>query len=298
MKRLNLILAALLIAFINTKALELDFNLQLNHKKIQSTNDDRFVSMKNEINNLIQNNVWLKFAVQDYEMVNVNFLVEITDQLANNKYKATFEISSTRPVYNSTYSTNLLSIKDENIEFTYIQGENFDYNENSFVTNMSSVCAYYVYLILGLDADSFKLDSGTEYFKKAENVASHAQSKGGIGWNPSDNSNFNRYKIILDLLNSKNKIYRETIYQYHRKGLDFMHKNSKLGRKNILESLKSLQKISNDQTALLQIFYDTKIDEIVEIFSEADQKEKKELKKIIKKSSPSRLGKLDDIMKK
>lgn len=283
----------LICPFIQSQSL--DFKLDLNYEKIQSSNIERFQSMESEINNFILNREWTDFELKEYERVNINFLLEIVEQLPGNKYKANLEISATRPVYMSSYYSSLFKFKDDNIEFKYIQGDNFDFNENAFVNDLSSVCAYYINIILGLDADSFQLESGENYYRKAEKAYSNAQISGNSGWSQSEASFFSRHKLIFDLLNIKNKPFKSAFYNYHRKALDYMHKNTNLARKNILNALVELEKIAGDQTALVQIFYDTKIEELLNIFKEANEKEKEKLKLTIKKSSPARLRKLEEI---
>jgi hypothetical protein len=186
----------------------------------------------------------------------------------SNNFEATIQVQSSRPVYNSSFTTPVLNINDNDFNFQYVEFQNLFYSPNSYDSNLISTIAFYSYIILGVDAETFELDSGAEYFQSAQQILNLAAPNGGAGWSQTSKTN-NRYYLVTDLLSTTFKPVRETLFQYHFNGLDMMYKEQKSSKEAILSSFNFLSALHDirPNSYLSRIFFDAKADEIVSIFS-------------------------------
>ena len=203
-----------------------------------------------------------------------------------------------RPVFNSTYNTALLNFKDNNFDIHYVEFQPLDFSETRYLSNLTSILAYYAYIIIGLDFDSFSPEGGTQYLQKAEAIVTNAQNAPERGWKAFDVSgNKNRYWLIQNLLDDKYQPARQFMYQYHRLGLDRMENNVNEARNQIEESLKLLQIVFREKPDpylyLLQVIFDAKSDEFVDIFKDAFPDQKNRVYVILKEINPSNIKKYD-----
>jgi hypothetical protein len=205
-------------------------------------------------------------------------MLNITEQIGSDEFKGTIQVQSRRPVFNTSYNTTMLNFQDNNLHFRFREYEKIEFSESTHLNNLSSILAFYAYVIIGLDYDSFSLLGGTEYFQKAERIVSNAQNAVERGWKAYEGNRKNRYWLIENLLNPKYKPLREAIYKYHRLGLDVMSEKTAEGRAEIAESLVLLQRVYREKPDpylfALQLFFDAKSDELVNIFSESFPTEK------------------------
>jgi hypothetical protein len=258
-------------------AQEFRCNLSVNTSKIQGTNKSVFQTLQKDLNDFISNTIWTNNKFSTYERIECSFFLTITEQLGSNEFKGTLQIQSSRPVYGSSYITPVLNFMDNEVSFTYIEYDRIEFNEQAHVNNLSSLFAFYIYVILGLDYDTFSLRGGTEYLKKAEHIVVNAQSAMERGWRPYEGSRNNRYWLIENILNHKYDAERTAYYKYHRLGLDQMNERISDGRENITEALLDIQKVYRERPDIylffIKIFFDAKSDEIINIYSEATSQE-------------------------
>ena len=240
-----------------------------------------------------------KFTSDVYEQnekIECSFFLNISSFDSNN-FAATLQLQSSRPIYNSSYSSPIVNFNDNDINFRYIEYENFIYDPNSYTSNLISILSYYANIIIGLDKDSFAEMSGSKELEMASNIMSLAQSSGYGGWSQADAKYNNRYYIITDILSSTYAPYRKAMYEYHLKGLDVMSEDQKKGKEKVLEAVKTISQINKvrPNALLTRTFFDAKSDEIVSIFSGGPSMSNTELLEILNRISPLNSSKWNKI---
>lgn len=294
---MNKPILALLVIFLllgsNLRGQELKCNIQVNSSKIQGTNRTAFQTLQTALYEFMNNTTWTDHVYATEERIECNIQINITDQVGSDQYKGTIQVQSRRSIYGSSYNTVMLNFMDNDLDFKYIEFDKLEFNINSFQSNLTSVLAYYAYIIIGLDYDSFSFKGGSDYFLKAEKIVNNAQNAQEKGWKPYEGSRKNRYWLIENILNEKYSPIREVLYTYHRQGLDRMYDKTVEGRSQIAESLGSIQKVfrvkPDQYLFLLQVFFDAKSDELVNIFSESFQSEKTRVYNILVEVDPTRV---------
>lgn len=254
-------------------AQELRCNIQVNTQKIQGTNRTVFQTLQTSLYEFMNNTAWTNHVYGFDERIECNIMLNITEQLGSDEYKGTIQVQARRPVFNSSYNTTMLNFLDNNLHFRYREFDKIEFTETSHLNNLSSTLAFYAYIILGLDYDSYSNLGGNEYFLKAEKIVTNAQNAPERGWKAYEGNRKNRYWMVENLLNSKYRPLREVYYRYHRQGLDRMSEKPTEGRAEIAESLALLQKVYREKPDPylfgLQLFFDAKNDELVNVFSES-----------------------------
>jgi hypothetical protein len=256
---------------------ELNCNFSINSSRIQGTNKQIFTTLETAVRDFLNNTVWTNNVYEANERIECNILLDITDWPSANEFKAKLQIQSRRPVFNSSYNTVLLNYIDDDVDFHYAEFDPLEFSENTFISNLSSILSYYVYIIIGLDYDSFAPKGGTPFFQKAEKIMTVAQTSNNSGWRPGDGDKAqrhkNRYWLIDNLLDSDYQPIRDFYYKYHRLGLDVLESSKDLGRVAIYESLETLKDFNDNKPdpfiALLQVVTDGKSEEIVSIFEQS-----------------------------
>ena len=263
----KLIVLVVVFLFGSAYAQELNCTVKVNADKVSGTNTQVFKTMETSISDLVNKTNWTTQKVKPNERINCSMFITINEASAN-LFKGTIQVQSSRPVFNSTYSTPVFNFNDKDFTFSYTEFQNFNYNPSSFDSNLVSVIAFYSQIIIGLDADTFVLDGGIPYYETAQEIASVAQSSGYKGWDLGDN-NQNRYALVTNLLSNAYSQYRDAMYQYHYEGMDQMHKDLKLAKEKIVEAITKLSFLesSKPNSFLMRVFYDAKADEIVSIFT-------------------------------
>jgi hypothetical protein len=274
-KIIFLILALSLLS--KAGAQELRCNLSVNFSKIQGTNQSIFNTLRSDLQDFISNTVWTNNLFAHDERIECNIFINITEQVTASEFRATMQIQSSRPVYGSTFITPLFNYMDNEIHFTYVEYDPLQLNEQTY-NGLPSLIAFYCYIILGLDYDTFGLLGGTEYLKKAERIVLNAQNATEKGWRPYDGSRTNRYWMIENMLNFKYGPVRNAYYKYHRLGLDLLSTSVSDGRAGVMEALLDIQKVFRERPDtylfFIKLFFDAKADEIVNIFLEAPENER------------------------
>ncbi|MFC2136700.1 DUF4835 family protein [Bacteroidota bacterium] len=269
---------------------ELKCNIQVVSDKVQGVNRKIFQTLQSELYEFMNNTNWTNHVYTNEERIECNLLIQITKQITSDEFQATLQIQSRRPVYKSSYQTTILNMIDKDFQFQYVEYEQLEFSESSFLSNLTSVLAYYAYVIIGFDYDSFSYEGGTPYFEKAENIINNAQNAKELGWKSYESNKSNRYWFIENILNDKYGSIREYMYNYHRLGLDKMHQKVNESRLQILEDLELLRKIYREKPNLhmpyLDVIFDAKTDEFVNIFSEAFPDEKARAVNILTEIDP------------
>ena len=253
---------------ITVNAQELNCLVTVNSEQVTGSNKQVFTTLQNSISEYINQTKWTNKEVTPEERINCAMNIIVTSR-DNNNFDATIQVQSTRPVYGSTYTTPVLNIKDNDFSFKYNEFDPLIYNTNSFDSNLVSTIVFYVNIILGSDADTFKKYSGEKYLKEAQNVMLQAQQSGLSSWQ-NQVGKLNRFSLIDNILSPKLKNYRNVLYDYHRKGLDFFYTDKDVGKQQIEDSLLSIENIFNKSIGnnLIRIFFDAKSDEIVSVYSD------------------------------
>ncbi len=299
MKYLTFIIILLSCSVVSLHAQELNARLTVNSDRIEGSNKDIFTSLQQSLNEFVNGKKWSGSVFSTTERIECSFTITILAQTSDNMFKAELSVIARRPVFNSSYVTTTLNFRDTNLEFDYVQNAPLEYVENTVNNNLVSVIAYYAYLILGLDFDSFSPLGGSYFFREAQRITMQSQSLSQYtGWSAFDSPG-NRNGIISAFMDEASKPYRELWYTYHRRGLDEMAANADRGRTTIIQALPALDQYRNNRTLmiLLQLFSDTKLEEVVQVCSKATIDEKKEVYDLLLKIYPTVSDRLAPLQK-
>ena len=275
---------------------ELNAIVSINSEQVQSTNKQVYKTLENSLKEFVIQTKWTNKKFLPQEKINCAFSIIISEQNGNS-FKASIQVQATRPVYGSSYKTPIINTNDLNLTFQYNEYDPLIYNPNSFDNNLVSTIVFYIYTILGVDADTFALKGGQDYLEKAQNVVLQAQQGGGLGWQNKIGVS-NRYSLNDNLLSSKFDNLRKIYYDYHLKGLDAFSQNEKIGKTLIVNSILKLESLFNITVGnnMTRFFLDAKSDEIVKIFSDGASTGKEErLKEVLERISPTMKDKWNKI---
>lgn len=278
---------------------ELRCNVQVMSQKIQGTNKQVFRTMQTSIYEFVNNRRWSENVFSYDERIECNILINLTQQVSADEFKGSMQVQARRPVFNSSYNTVLLNFKDDDVHFRYVEFQSLEFNENSRSSNLTSLLAFYANIIMGLDYDSFSMEGGSAYFHKAEAIVNKSQNAVEKGWKAYE-SRKNRYWLVENLLQQAYSPVRECMYRYHRLGLDRMADRLTEGRAEIAESLRLLQKAHRAKPGafILQLFFDAKADELVNIFKESFNDEKTRVYNLLNEIDPANISKYKKIIAK
>lgn len=288
MKKLILFLFAL--CFLNSTAQELNCQITINTDQIQGTAEKQiFSQLQKSIFEFMNNTKWTKDVFTTQEKIDCSVLIIIKQKLTSEDYQASIQVQSRRPVYKSSYFTQVFNYEDDNFEFKFQQFTTLDFNLNTWQNNLTSVLAFYAYVIIASDYDTFAPLGGTEYWQKAQTIVNNAQSHTEYkGWNSSD-GNKNRYWLIENTLQPVFQGIRDCSYKYCMSGLDIMNAKVEEGRDNILKSLDLLKPVYSARPASfnMQLFFNAKRDELVNIFKGATPEEKTKVMETLMQVDPA-----------
>lgn len=277
-----------LLTPVMTPAQELSPSLSINTAKISGSDKDVFTSLKNELTTLLRDQKWTDFKFASNEKIKCSFNLTVNKyDKSSGQMDCELTVQSSRPVYGSTYNTTVFNFHDPDVGFTYTEQDRLEYNPASVSNNLVAVFAYYCILIIGLDFDTMSPNGGTDILRQAENIAANSQSLGS-GWR-SFGTGSDRYSIITDYMNGSMSSMRQLMYQYHRRGLDDMTANPGRGRSTISESMNLLQQAYQAKTTstVPVLFTEIKKDELKNIFSQGQEKERESVRKILDQINPS-----------
>lgn len=297
MKKYFFLLTLLCIA-VTGYAQELNCTVKVITAQLQTADPKIFQTLQKSIYEFMNNRKWTNDNFSTNERIECSILINITQEISSDKFGAQITIQSNRPVFSSGYNSTVLKWADKDFQFQYAEYQPLEFNENTYLSSLTSVLAYYAYTIIGFDYDSFSPSGGTVYYQKAQNIVNAAQSTSEPGWK-SYESIRNRYWLINNLLNTKFENVRIAMYKYHREGLDKMFENPEQGRKAITESINLLNKTNDDSpnSMILQVLLQAKSDELVNIYSKATPQEKSNAVQVLSKLDASNSSKYQAIMK-
>lgn len=288
-----------LLAFNYTQAQEMNFQVKVNVPKIQTVDPAVFEDMQQQIEEFLNTRKWTDQVYEPSERINGNIQINITEELSPTEFSGSIQIQASRPIYGSSSETVLLSHNDKDFQFSYQQFQPIQFSNNSYQDNLSSILGYYVYFILGLDGDTFAPFGGEDYFRLAQEIVNTipANVAGTYrGWRSQD-GNRNRYWLQESMLNPRLRPYRQGMYDYHIRGLDLMHKDVETARlvmAKILEDIGKAEK-SYPNSMSLQVFANSKSNEIIDIFKVADSISKKTAKTVMTKIDAANAAKYRSI---
>ena len=276
----------LLFAAFGTYAQELNCEVTVNSDQVGQTNQQIFRTLERSLNDFVNKTKWTNRTYRENERVNARMFITVT-QYESDRFEANIQIQSTRPVFNTTYESPVFNYKDNAFNFQYQEFQPLVYNPNNFDSNLVGVISYYVYIILGLDADTFSLEGGNDFYRQAQNIVTQAQSSSYSGWS-QETGDRSRFELVDNLLSNSFREYRIAMYNYHRKGLDILADNNSTGKQIIMGSLRLFETlISRRPNAfLIQTFFDAKSEEIQNIFSDGPKVDIVKLKETLNKVAP------------
>lgn len=289
----------LLGLFVKAGAQELNCQVTVSSQQVQGTDNKRiFDNLQKQAFEFVNNTKWTKDVFATNERIECTMFINVTEKINTSQYKATIQVQSRRPIFKTSYNSPLLNYNDQQFEFTYIEGQPFDFNVNTYTTNLTSIFAYYAYVILALDYDSYSPMGGTEHWQKAQQIVNNAAagSDSGPGWKSFD-GNKNRFWFVDNILNPMFNPIRNCYYNYHRKGLDVMYEKTDGGRAEILKSLEALKELHKLRPASynMQLLFNAKADEVINIFKEANANEKGTVIETLNLIDPSNANKYSKI---
>lgn len=292
----------LLLCFFSSAlsyAQDLNARVQILSPQVQNTNKRPIEALEVVITDFLNGRKWSNDQLQSGEKIDCNFVINIKEWDGSSSFKAEAQIISSRPVFNSSYNSTLLNISDKNFDFVYAEGQPLDFSEQAFLSNLTSMLAFYANIIVGLDYDSFSKLGGTPYYSRAELIMNNAQNAGFTGWKAFEGLR-NRYWLIENLTNKSFLPIREVIYTYHREGLDNMSDNSNKAKKTILDVLPRLKELDKQKQGSVfnQTFFLAKADEISNIFIKSDPMEKMKVYNLMAEVDPANISKYEVLKKR
>ncbi|MAM04551.1 MAG: DUF4835 domain-containing protein [Flavobacteriales bacterium] len=294
----RLLIIFLIFNFDFSYSQELLCNVRVSSSQIQTSDRKIFQTLQTDIYEFINNTKWTSTNIQSEEKIECSILINISKKISNDEFEGTLQIQSTRPIYGTSYKSTLFNYIDNDFRFRYLEYQSLEFSATTHISNLTSVLAFYVNIILGLDFATFSEEGGNEYFNIAQKIVSNAQNAREAGWKAFE-SDKNRYWIAHDLLDSRFSDYHLTMYRYHRMGLDKLSEEPDDARYEITESLENLKSIyrENPSAFILTLFFDAKSDEIIKIYSEAFPNEKSRISQLLVEIDPSRSTKYQAINK-
>ncbi|REG85943.1 type IX secretion system protein PorD [Winogradskyella sediminis] len=246
---------------------ELNCTVNVIAQQTGNENDVIYKTLGNQLTEFVNNTKWTRKNFAPQERINCSMVINVSQQ-SNNLFSASIQVSSSRPIFNSTYSSPVYNFNDKNFNFEYLEFQNLVFNEGQFESNLISVLSFHVYMILGMDADTFALNGGDEYFKQAQTIASYSQHLNGQGWKLEDGLQ-SRFALIDNMMSPLYKDLRVAMYNYHIGGMDIMNESTKEGKSQIINALNDLQKVHRirPNSFLMRVFFDAKADEIMDVLS-------------------------------
>lgn len=287
----------LFICLVNLcHAQELNCQVQVLSPQIQGTNKRVFDVLRTNIVEFMNNRKWTNDVFKNNERIDCSILINITKQIAIDDFEATIQVQSRRPVFKASYNSLLFNFNDNDFHFRYLENQPLDFTDNTYTSNLTSVLAYYAYLIIGMDYDSFSSKGGTPNLQKCLAVVNNAQGSSETGWKAFDGTK-NRYWVINNMLDATFIPLREAMYKYHRLGLDVMATDKESARTAILESLENLKQIHDIKplSFSMQVFFNAKADEIINVFSGATSDEKTKILTLVNLIDPTNSNKYQKI---
>ena len=294
--KINLLLFFLFISTY-TFSQELICNVIVNSNQIQTSDKQIFNSLQKSLYEFVNNTKWSDAKIENEERIECSIMINISKMISNDVFEGTLQIKSKRPIFGTSYKSTLFNYQDKNFKFNYQEFQPLEFTVNTHLSNLTSVIAFYVNIILGFDFSSFSEDGGMQYFGVSQKIVNNAQNVAEKGWRAFE-SDRNRYWLAYDLADPRYTAFQRCLYAYHRLGLDKLAEEPDDARFEITEALESLKDIyrENPSSFLLKLFFDAKSDEIVKIYSEAFPNEQARIVKTLVEIDPTNSSKYQKII--
>ena len=263
----KLILFLVLIASSISFAQELNCTVTVVAQQTGNDNNQVFKTLERQLNEFINNTQWTDKDFKLQERIDCSMVINVQNY-DNDAFSATLQIQASRPVYGSSYSTPVYTFNDKEFQFRYLEFQNLVYNENQYESNLISVLSFHIFMMLGMDADTFTPNGGDDFYRQAQTIANYSQQGNAIGWKLEDGLQ-TRFALIDNILSPTYKEFRASLYQYHRDGLDNMYLDTKKGKEKIGSAITDLQRMHSRRpnSFLMRVFFDAKANEVAQIFS-------------------------------
>ena len=285
------------VTTITTQAQELNCTVKVMAPQIANVEASVFESLEDGIREFMNGRRWTNDTFAFEELIECTMQITITEAVSNTRFRGSVQIQSNRPVHNSDYNTPIFFIVDGDLEFEWVDGTSLLFNPGQHRDNLSSILAYYAYMIIGADYDSFGLETGSEFFLKAQTIVANAQNSGGKGWKASQGKQ-NRYWLVENMLSQTFRPLRLCMYNYHRKGVDLLFDDVETARLNIADAIIEMRSTNRIRPGSynIQLFFLAKNDEIIKLFEPAPEAERVRLLPILKQMDPGNIAKYDDAL--
>ncbi len=287
----------MMLACFCASAQELLCTVEVNSDQVNGTYKQVFETLQQAMSEYLNTTVFTNTQIAANEKIECRLFLTVKEY-ADDVVKGDLQIQSLRPVYNSSYTTTLINFKDTKIEFTYREGEPLVYSVNNMESQLTAILNFYAFLVLAVDFDSFSPKGGEPYFERLKQIVQMAQSSGETGWKAFEDTK-NRSAVLSSFTDAPASVIRDLLYQYHRQGLDIMSTSVDKGRAAVTESLDAIQKIYSaaPMSVALSMFKDAKLDELVNIYSKAPQREREAVYKLLEPVYPTENQRLEEIRK-
>jgi len=294
------IISAMLILMLTTLSVgaqEFICQISVSSPQVQGSDRTVYQEMQQQLYEFVNSQKWTNYEFRHEEKIECTMMITVSDRISTDEFKGTINIQLRRPIYKTSYNSVILNYVDKDFQFKYLEGQNLEFNENTYTSNLTSTIGFYIYMFLGLDFDTYSKNGGTPYYQKAQNIVNSAQNSPERGWKAFETLK-NRYWLVENLLNPKYAGLRDALYKYHRLGLDVMTENMDIGRSAISESIDMLKMVNREQPGLfaLQLFLEAKGDELVIIFSQASPMDKTRVVNTLKEIDPANSQKYQKIL--
>ncbi len=294
----SLFVAALMsLSGFCASAQELLCTVEVNTDQVNGTYKQVFETLQQAITEYMNTTVFTNTQIAANEKIECRLFFTVKEY-ADDVVKGDLQIQSMRPVYNSSYTTTLINFRDTKVEFTYREGEPLVYSLNNMESQLTAILNFYAFLVIAVDFDSFSPKGGEPYFERLKQIVQMAQSSGETGWKAFEDTK-NRSAVLSSFTDAPASVIRDAMYQYHRQGLDLMSTSVDKGRASVTESLDAIAKIYSaaPMSVALSMFKDAKLDELVNIYSKAPQREREAVYKLLEPIYPTERERLEQIKK-
>lgn len=291
----NYLAAFFILFFAVSHAQELNCKVSFNTDQVGATNQQIFKTLQKSLTEFINNTKWSEKTYKGVEKIDCTFFFNIATFDNVDQFTGTLQVQASRPVFNSTYSTPILNINDKDINFSYAEFQNLNFNPNSFDSNLMSIVAFYANMIVGVDADTFALEGGLKSLENAMNIVTVAQQTNDKGWTSSGNQN--RYYLVNDMISPTFAPFRKAMFEYHFGALDKMNNNQKEGKEGIKKAMQTISELASirPNAYLTRVFFDAKADELLSVFTGGPKIDVAEVIGILNKLSPTNSSKWSQI---
>lgn len=291
----SLLIVLLVLVSFTSFSQELNCKVVVNAQQTGNENFPIFKTLEKQLNEFVNKTKWTKQKFAPQERLDCSMFINVIEY-SGEAFSATLQVQSSRPIYGSSFSSPIYSFNDKDFNFSYLEFQNLIYNPTQFQSNLVSVLSFHVYIMLGLDADSFSDRGGDEHFKQAQIITNYSQQSNFSGWKLEDGLQ-SRFALIDNIMSPTFKEYRSVIYDYHRNGLDIMSKNTKQAKEQIASSISTFKDMNSRRpnSFLLRTFFDAKADELEQIFSDGPNVNIASLKETLQSIAPMHSSKWSNI---